>query len=53
MNKHFKISFSGLLENFYPKSKLKFVSTFMIMFPQFTPKLEHILKSVKESSKEE
>ena len=48
MNKHLKVSFNGLFENLYPKSKLKFISTYLIFFPQFVSKLDHILKSVKE-----
>lgn len=50
MNKNHKITFSGFFETFYPKSKFKFISTFLVIFPQFAPKLEHILKSVKQSS---
>ena len=53
MNKHLKVNFGSLLESFYPKSKLKFVSTYLVLFPQFAPLLEHILKSIKESSSEQ
>lgn len=53
MNKHLKISFNNLLENFYPKSKLKFISTFLVFYPQFASNLDNILKSIKESATED
>lgn len=52
MNKHVKVSFSGIIENMYPKSKVKFITNYLIMFPQFASKLNNILKSVKESASE-
>ena len=53
MARHTKLTFNGLIDNLYPKSKVKFISAYLIMFPQFAPKLEHILKSVKESASEQ
>ena len=53
MNKHIKVSFQGIIENFHVKSKLKFIYNFICIFPQFASQMEHILKSVKESSSEE
>lgn len=53
MNKQLKINLNQLFDSFYPKAKFKFVTNFLLLFPQFAPKLEHILKSIKEKAPEE
>lgn len=47
------MTMNGLIDSFYPKSKIKFISTFILHFPQFQSKLQNIIKSIKESSKED
>ena len=43
----------GLIDSFYPKSKMKFISAFILHFPQFQTHLEDIIKSIKERSSED
>jgi uncharacterized protein YdcH (DUF465 family) len=48
--KNCKLPLTGLIDSLYPKSKMKFISAFLLHYPQFQTHLEDIIKSIKESS---
>ena len=52
MTKNVKGNIWGQIDNFYPKSKAKFLIEFISLFPQFKKSLKVVLMSSKESISE-
>jgi hypothetical protein len=42
-----------LIDGLYPKSKIKFVSAFLLHFPQFQRQLRQIILNIKEISSDD
>lgn len=53
INKNSKIPLSSVVDSLYPKSKIKFISSFILHFPQFQTLLENIIKSIKQGSSDD
>jgi len=53
IKKNAKISPLTQIDSFYPKSKIKFISAFLLIFPQFQKLLKNILLNIKEVSGED
>ena len=53
MSSHCKVPLTPHLDSLYPKSRVKFITAFLLHFPQFHPHLQHILSSVKDNASKE
>lgn len=49
-SRNLKLPLSSCVDSFYPKSKMKLVTAFLLQFPQFHPHLAPLLHQLKESA---